>query len=217
MIRVIVADDHHLVRQGIRMLLEKAEDIEVVAEAEDGLEAVELAERLTPDIVVMDISMPRLNGVQATELILSRLDATQVVMLSMHADETIVRQALRRGAKAYVLKRAVGEELLLAVRAANQGETYLSPPIASFVTKEFLTLSDESDGSSAFERLTPRERQVLQLLAEGSTNSTIACELVVSVKTVEKHRASLMSKLDIHDLAGLVRLAIKQGLVSIDQ
>lgn len=215
MVRVIIADDHHLVRQGIRLLLEKAEDIEVVGEAEDGLEAVELAERLTPDIVVMDISMPRLNGTQATEQICSRLDATQVVMLSMYADETIVRQALRQGAKAYVLKRAVGEELLLAVRAANRGETYLSPPIASFVTKEFLTLS-ESDETSAFERLTPRERQVLQLLAEGGTNIAIAGELVVSVKTVEKHRASLMSKLDIHDLAGLVRLAIKHGLVSVD-
>ena len=121
MIRVIVADDHHLVRQGIRMLLEKAEDIEVVAEAEDGLEAVQLAEGLTPDIVVMDITMPRLNGAQATELIRARLPATQVVVLSMHADETIVRQALRRGARAYVLKRAVGEELLLAVPCGQPG------------------------------------------------------------------------------------------------
>ena len=217
MIRVIVADDHHLVRQGIRMLLDKAEDIEVVAEAEDGLEAVELAERLAPDIVVMDISMPRLNGAQATELIRARLPATQVVVLSMHADETVVRQALRRGARAYVLKRAVGEELMLAVRTASRGETYLSPPIAGSILNEFLALSDETEESSAFERLTPRERQVLQLLAEGGTNSVIARELMLSVKTVEKHRASLMSKLDIHDLTGLVRAAIKHGLVSIDQ
>ena len=216
MIRVIVADDHHLVRQGIRMLLEKAEDIDVVAEAEDGLEAVELAERLAPDIVVMDISMPRLNGAEATELIRARLTATQVVVLSMHADETVVRQALRRGARAYVLKRAVGEELLLAVRAASRGETYLSPPIASSIVDEFLTLSNNSDESSMFERLTPKERQVLQLLAEGSKNSMIAQALVVSVKTVEKHRASLMSKLDINDLAGLIRFAIRQGLVSAD-
>ena len=216
MIRVIVADDHHLVRQGIRMLLEKAEDIDVVAEAEDGLEAVELAERLVPDIVVMDVSMPRLNGAEATELIRARLTTTQVVVLSMHADETVVRQALRRGARGYVLKRAVGEELLLAVRAANRGETYLSPPIASSILDQFLTLSNNSDEPSMFERLTPRERQVLQLLAEGSKNSMIAQDLVVSVKTVEKHRASLMSKLDIHDLAGLIRFAIKQGLVSAD-
>ena len=217
MIRVIVADDHNLVRQGIRMLLEKADDIEVVGEAEDGFEAVALAERLVPDIVVMDISMPRLNGAQATELIRARLANTQVVVLSMHADETIVRQALRRGARAYVLKRSVGEELLLAVRAASRGETYLSPPIATSILDEFFSLSDDAREPDAFERLTPREREVLQLLAEGGTNSLIAQQMLVSVKTVEKHRASLMSKLDIHDLAGLVRFAIKQGLVSIEQ
>ena len=161
--------------------------------------------------------MPRLNGTQATERIRALHIPTRVVILSMHADETIVRQVLRRGAMGYVLKRAVAEELLLAVRAANQGDTYLSPPIARSVVGEFLTHSGESEESRAFERLTPREREVLQLLAEGGTNSMIARELVVSVKTVEKHRASLMSKLDIHDLAGLVRAAIKHGLVSIDQ
>ena len=217
MVRVIVADDHHLVRQGIRMLLEKADDIEVIGEAEDGLEAVELAERLTPDVVVMDVSMPRLNGVQATELIRARLPATQVVVLSMHSDETTVRQALRRGAKAYVLKCSVGEELLLAVRAASRGETYLSPPIAGSILRDYLTRSDGSDDLSDFERLTPREREVLQLLAEGRTNVMIAKALVVSVKTVEKHRSSLMSKLNIHDLAGLVRFAIRNSLVSADQ
>ena len=216
MVRVIVADDHHLVRQGIRMLLERADDIEVIGEAEDGLEAVELAERLTPDVLVMDISMPRLNGTQATERIRALHLATQVVILSMHADETIVRQALRRGARGYVLKRAVGEELLLAVRAASQGDTYLSPPIAHSILDEFLTYSDESEESSAFERLTPREREVLQLLAEGRVNRTIAQELVISIKTVEKHRASLIAKLKIPDLAGLVRVAIKHGLVSVD-
>lgn len=217
MVRVIVADDHHLVRQGIIMLLEKADDIEVIGEAEDGLEAVEMAERLAPDVVVMDVSMPRLNGVQAIEMIRGRNTGIEVVVLSMHADETIVRQTLRRGARAYVLKRAVGEELLLAVRAASRGESYLSPPIAGSILNDFLTLSDDSDNSSAFERLTPREREVLQLLAEGRTNSLIAKELVVSAKTVEKHRASLMSKLDIHDLAGLVRFAIRNNLVSVDQ
>ncbi len=217
MIRVIVADDHHLVRQGIRMLLEKADDIEVVGEAEDGQEAVEMAERLTPDVMVMDISMPRLNGTQATERIHSRGLATQVVILSMHADETIVRQALRYGAKGYVLKRAVAEELLLAVRAAKLGDTYLSPPISQFVLNEFLAVSDDSDEPDVMERLTPRERQVLQLLAEGGTNRAIAQELVISVKTVEKHRTHLMAKLNVHDLAGLVRIAVKHGLASVEQ
>ncbi len=216
MVRVIVADDHHLVRQGIRMLLEKAEDIDVVGEAENGLEAVDMAESLTPDIVVMDISMPRLNGIQATEQIRSRVSQTQVVVLSMHADDAMVRQALRRGARGYVLKRAVGEELLLAIRAAMNGETYLSPPIAGSIVEEFFSRSDSDEESSRLERLTRRESEVLQLLAEGGTNSSIAQELVVSVKTVEKHRASLMSKLDIHDLAGLVRFAVKHRMVSLD-
>ena len=217
MIRVIVADDHHLVRQGIRMLLEKADDIEVVGEAEDGQEAVEMAERLTPDVLVMDISMPRLNGTQATERIHSRGLATQVVILSMHADETIVRQALRYGAKGYVLKRAVAEELLLAVRAAHLGDTYLSPPIAGSILSEFLAASNDPDEPDVMGRLTPRERQVLQLLAEGGTNRGIARELVISVKTVEKHRTHLMAKLNVHDLAGLVRVAVKHGLASVEQ
>ncbi len=217
MIRVVVADDHHLVRQGIRMLLEKADDIEVVGEAEDGQEAVEMAGRLTPNVLVMDISMPRLNGTQATEWIHSRGLATQVVILSMHADETIVRQALRYGAKGYVLKRAVAEELLLAVRAANLGDTYLSPPIAGFILNEFLAFPDDSEEADPLGQLTPRERQVLQLLAEGGTNRAIAQELVISVKTVEKHRTNLMGKLHVHDLAGLVRVAVKLGLVSVER
>ena len=217
MVRVVVADDHHLVRQGIRMLLETAEDIEVVGEAEDGIAACQLAERLTPDIVVMDISMPRLNGTQATEQIRSRVSGTEVVVLSMHADESVVRQALRSGARAYVLKRAVSDELLLAIRAANRGETYLSPPVAGVVLSDFLNRPEDEEDAGGLNRLTPRERQVLQLLAEGNTNAGIADTLVVTVKTAEKHRASVMSKLDIHDLAGLVRFAVRHGVVSADE
>ena len=216
-IRVIVADDHHLVRQGIRALLEKADGIEVVGEAADGQEAVELVERLAPDVLVMDIAMPRLNGNQAIGRVRALGVATQVVILSMYSDETLVRQALRNGARGYLLKRSVTEELLLAVRAASRGGIYLSPAISPSVVAGFLTLQTDVDASSPFERLTPREREVLQLISEGRTNSAIAQILAVSVKTVEKHRANLMSKLNVHDLARLIRVAIKHGLVFLDE
>jgi len=212
-IRVIVADDHHLVRQGIRALLERADDIEVVGEAADGQEAVELVQRLGPDVLVMDIAMPRLNGTQATERVRALGTATQVVILSMHSDETLVRQTLRRGARGYLLKRSVTEELLLAVRAAHRGETYLSPAISAPLLDEFLARPADSEEHGLFDRLTPREREVLQLIAEGHTNTAIAQMMNVSVKTVEKHRASLMSKLNVHDVATLIRTAIKHGLV----
>ena len=143
--------------------------------------------------------------------------ATQVVILSMYSDETLVRQALRNGARGYLLKRSVTEELLLAVRAASRGEIYLSPAISGSIVADLLKLQTDADASSPFERLTPREREVLQLVAEGHTNWAIARILKVSVKTVEKHRANLMSKLNVHDIAGLTRVAIKHGLISLDE
>lgn len=216
-IRVIIADDHHLVRQGIRALLEKAEDIEVVGEAEDGQEAVELVERLAPDVLVLDIAMPRLNGSQAVGRVRALGVATQVVVLSMYSEETLVRQALRNGAKGYLLKQSVAEELLLAVRAASQGEIYLSPAISGSVVAGFLTLQTDADGSKPHRRLTPREREVLQLISEGYTNKAIAQILKVSAKTVEKHRANLMAKLNVHNLAELVRAGIKHGLILIEE
>ena len=217
MIRVIVADDHHLVRQGIRALLERADDIEVVGEPADGQEAVELVQRLAPDVPVMDIAMPRLNGTQAAERVRALGAATQVVILSMHSDETLVRQTLRSGARGYLLKRSVTEELLLAVRAAHRGETFLSPAISASLLDEFLTRQADSEEHGPFDRLTPREREVLQLIAEGHTNTAIAQIMNVSVKTVEKHRANLMSKLNVHDVATLLRAAIKHGLVLLDE
>jgi DNA-binding NarL/FixJ family response regulator len=216
-IRVIVADDHHLVRQGIRALLEKTDDIEVVGEAADGQEAVELVKRLAPDVLVMDIAMPHLNGSQALGRIRALGAATQVVMLSMYSDETLVRQALRNGARGYLLKRSVTEELLLAIRAASRGEIYLSPVISRSIVADYLTLQKDADACSPFERLTPREREVLQLIAEGHTNNAIAQILKLSVKTVEKHRSNLMSKLNVHDLAGLMRAAIKHRLVFLGE
>jgi DNA-binding NarL/FixJ family response regulator len=217
MIRVLLADDHHLVRTGIRALLEKADDIQVVGEAVDGQEAIELAERLVPDVLLIDIAMPRLNGIQATERVRALGLGTQVVILSMHSDQTLVRRALQYGARGYLLKRSVTEELLLAVRAAGRGEIYLSPAVSEIVLDDFLTFQAESGEASPFDQLTPREREVLQLIAEGHTNNAIAQIMNISVKTVEKHRASLMATLDVHDVAGLTRLAIKYGLIFIDE
>jgi two-component system response regulator NreC len=214
MIRVVVADDHHLVRQGIRALLEKAKDIQVVGEAADGVEALQQIRDLRPDVVVMDIVMPRLNGTQALEQLRAIRPATRVVILSMYSDETIVREAIRNGARGYLLKRSVAEELLLAVRAAYNGEIYLSPPVSSMLLVDAPAEGRKNDPLSV---LTPREREVLKLIAEGKTNNAIAQELTISEKTVEKHRANLMQKLNLHDLVSLVRLAIKCGLVSLEQ
>ena len=216
MIKVILADDHHLVRQGIRSLLEKAEDIEVIAEAENGLEAVKLAERYQPQVLVMDIGMPRLNGVQAAEQIRNLDLPTKVVILSMHSDEMVVRQAIRSGAWGYLLKDSVATELLLAIRAAQRGEVYLSPAVSKVVMTNFINGRTNVEDFSGFDSLSLREREVLKLIAEGYTNKAIADTLFITIKTVEKHRASVMAKLNLQDMAGLVRVAIKHGLIFLD-
>ena len=213
MIRVIVADDHHLVRQGICRLLEGMDDIEVIGEVATGREAVELVEREEPEIVIMDIAMPRMDGGQATEQILSLDVPTQVVILSMHSDPILAQQLLRQGAKGYLLKDSLAEELPLAIRAAFQGKTYLSPAISSSVLTELMDTQTEEAPDDLAELLTPREREVLQLVAEGFTNKAVAAELTISVKTVEKHRANVMSKLDASDLPTLIRKAMRHGLI----
>jgi DNA-binding NarL/FixJ family response regulator len=217
MIRVILADDHHLVRQGIRALLEKADDINIVGEAEDGQEAVELVEQLKPDVLIIDIAMPRMNGIQATQRVRALGLATQAVILSMHSRPTLVRQALRNGARGYLLKNSITEELLLAVHAASRRETYLSPEISGIIVDDFLTHQIDVEGSGRFDQLTPREHEVMQLIAEGHTNNGIARLLSISIKTVERHRANLMAKLDVHDVAGLTRVAIEHGLIFVDE
>lgn len=217
MIRVVLADDHHLVRQGIRSILEHAEDVEVVAEAADGHEAIQLVRQLQPDVIVLDIAMPLLNGIQVTEQIRSLGLATRVVILSMYGDDTLVRRVLRQGAFGYLLKRSVAEELLLAIRAASQGEHYLSPTVSRAILNDFLEGQTGEADIDPFDRLSPRERQVLQLLAEGHTNTSIAQQLIISTKTVEKHRANLMLKLNVQDLAGLIRIAMKHGLIFPDE
>ncbi|MGB2983407.1 MAG: response regulator transcription factor [Candidatus Bipolaricaulia bacterium] len=217
MIRVLLADDHHLVRQALHALLDKAEDIEVVGEAHDGKHAVKLARQLAPDIVVMDIAMPTINGIEATHQLQRLHGPPRVIILSMHHDEMLIRRALRSGARGYLLKSSVSEELLIAVRAAMRNETYLSPAISTKVIDDLLIAQPADADKDAFDRLTPREREVLQLVAEGHTNIEISRLLSISVKTVEKHRAHLMSKLDIHDIAGLVRLAVRRKLIFLSE
>jgi DNA-binding NarL/FixJ family response regulator len=216
-IRVVLADDHHLVRRGIGALLEKAEDIEVVGQAASGQEALELVERLAPDVLVLDIAMPGLDGLQVVGRVEFLEVPTRVVILSMYAAEALVARALRAGVNGYLLKGSSPEELRLAIRAASRGQTYLSPKIAQIVVRGYLDAEHRGGASGPVERLTPREREVLQLVAEGHSSPAIADRLQLSTKTVEKHRSSLMAKLGVHNAAELIRVALKRRLVFIDE
>lgn len=198
-------------------MLEQMGNVKVVGEASNGVEVVALAQELVPDLIVMDVSMPELDGIQATEQIL-RLDLNiRVIILSMHSKPNIVQQALRKGAKGYLLKNAIGEELTLAIQFASQNEVYLSPSISSALLENLWYLQERIGEKTMADLLTARERQVLQLISEGHTNHEIADKLVVSVKTIEKHRANLMEKLGIHDVVGLIREAIKHDLIFVDK
>jgi DNA-binding NarL/FixJ family response regulator len=213
-IRVLLADDHKLFRAGIRSLLQTLSDIEVVAEAGDGREALRLIEAHRPDVVLMDIMMPGLNGLEATARVARTFPSTRVVMLSMNAGEDSVLQPLRAGAVGYLVQTADPAELELAVRAAARGEMFLSSAISRHVVAACLGRLDREQTS--LERLTPRQREVLQLIAEGHTTKEIAKELGISVKTAEAYRGELMKALDIHDIASLTRYAIRMGVVALD-
>jgi DNA-binding NarL/FixJ family response regulator len=214
-IRVLLADDHTIVRQGVRMVLEAMGDISVVAEAEDGQQAVSLCLQLRPDVAVVDLTMPRLAGVEAIRQIRRDVPGTEVVVLSVHDSEAYVVQALRAGAAGYVLKRNAATELAAAIRAAHEGQAYLHPAVARRVIDDYLSRIHASSDpvSEPHERLTPREREVLQLAAEGHSTRAIAGLLSLSTKTVEHHRASVMTKLGLHGQTELVKYAIRAGLV----
>jgi two-component system, NarL family, response regulator NreC len=209
-LRIVLADDHTMVRQGLRALLAAEGDIDVVGEASDGREAVSLCTLLKPDVLVMDVGMPTLNGVDATRLVRKESPSTHVLILSMHACDEYVRPAIRAGASGYLLKGAGLNDLVAAIRAVAQGEAFFSPAVAKFLLREV-----QSDGERGPE-LSGREREVLQLVGEGKTSPEIAKLLHLSVKTVEGHRARIMARLNIHDVAGLVRYAVRVGLVSAD-
>jgi DNA-binding NarL/FixJ family response regulator len=213
-IRVLIVDDHKLFRAGIRALLQTVADIEVVAEAGDGREGVRLAETHRPDVVLMDILMPDLNGLDAAARIVHQCPRTRVVILSMNADQDSVLKTLRAGAVGYLVKTADPAELAMAVRAVTRGEKFLSSAISAHVVAACLSRLDQEQ--SSLERLPPRQREVLQLVAEGHTTKEIAKKLEISPKTAEAYRGELMKALDIHDIASLTRYAIRTGLVSLD-
>jgi len=210
-VRVLLADDHALVRAGIRALLQGLEGVTVVAETGNGAEVLELARAHRPDVVLLDISMPGLSGLDASAQLQQELPEVRVVVLSMHANEEYVLQALRTGAVGYMLKDSATAELELALKAVMQGETYLSPPISKQVVEGYVQRVGAEQPAAD---LTPRQRQVLQLIAEGHSTKEIAYRLELSVKTVETHRAQLMERLQIRDIAGLVKYAIRSGLAS---
>lgn len=216
-IRVLLADDHTLVRAGIRSLLGEIPTVDVVAEAGSGQQAVELAATLNPDIVLMDVSMQDLGGLDAAEAIMKKSPSTRVIMLSMYDAEEYVTRAFRVGASGYVLKDAAPEELEFALRAVSSGETYLSPRVSSRVVERYAGRSVENRGEPGLDLLSPRQIEILKAIAEGGSTKEIAFDLGVSVKTVETHRAQIMERLDTRDIAGLVRFAVRVGLVSLDR
>ncbi len=213
--RIAIADDHTLVRAGLKILLSTLPGVEVVGEASDGADAVELAERCKPDVMLMDIAMKRVNGLDAAARIKARHPSIRILMLSMHANEEYVLQALRAGASGYLLKEAATAELEIALAAVARGETYLSPPVSRAVVDGYV--SRTAAERSGDDGLTPRQRQILELIAKGQGTKEIAFKLDLSVKTVETHRSMLMERLGIRDVAGLTRYAIRQGLVSPDE
>jgi len=212
-IKILIADDHQIMREGLRTMLEKEHDLLVVGEAEDGRMTHRLARELAPDVIIMDVAMPDLNGIEATRQIVADLPTVKIIALSMHDDRRFVLNMLKAGAAGYMLKDCAFKDLSKAIRMVMANKTYLSDEIAGIVVKDYLASSTPS-GSSAFQLLSPREREVLQLIAEGKTSALIADSLHISVKTVETHRQQIMVKLKIRSIAELTKYAIREGLTS---
>jgi len=218
-IRVLIADDHTIVRKGLCALLEEETDISVIGEAEDGREAIEKAFELEPDVVVMDIGMPSLNGLEAVKAIKKGRPEMKVLILTMHENEEYITEALKAGVSGYLIKKSVPKDLIAAIQLAHKGESFLSPSISTKVINRFIrqNITSSSDSINPEKTLTTREREIVQLIAEGFSNKEIAAKLGISTQTVKNHRSNLMEKLDLHNTAEITQFAIKNSLIILDK
>ena len=213
-IRILLADDHTVMRSGLRLLLERQSNFEVVGEAGDGSQATELAASLNPDVVIMDIGMPILNGIEATGQIVHQNPRTAVVILSVYNDESYVMRALKTGARGYLLKDSAEADLIRAVQVVSEGKSFFSPAVSKMLVEDYVRVLKQRGMEDSYELLTPRERQILQLLAEGKSNKEVAVLLDLSVYTVETHRSHILQKLNLHSTAELVLYAVRKGIIS---
>ena len=216
-IRLLLADDHAVVRSGLRMLLQAQPDMTIVGEAETGQEAIRRVAELSPDVVLMDIDMPGMNGIEATRRIKADAPAAAVLALTMYEDEQYFFEMLRAGASGYVPKRAAPDELVSAIRAVGRGEVYLYPSLAGRLVQDYLRRGPAGEGEPPSDELTPREHEVLTLIAEGFSNNEIADRLVISAKTVDRHRENIMRKLNLHNRVDLVKYALRKGLIGLEE
>jgi two-component system, NarL family, response regulator NreC len=214
MIRIVLADDHVVMRNGLRLLLERQQNFQVLAEAADGREAVSICEKLRPDVLVLDIAMPNLNGIEAARQVAAKLPRTAIVILSMHADESYVLRALKAGARAYLLKDSAEADLINAIRAVNDGKAFFSPAISKMLVDDYMRRLEQRGVEDSYELLTTREREILQLLAEGKANKEVATILNLSLYTVETHRGNILQKLNLHSVPELILYAVRKGVIS---
>jgi two-component system response regulator NreC len=212
-IRILLADDHTIIRSGIKLLLEQQPDFKVVAEANDGREAADLVSQSRPDVAVLDIGMPQLNGIEATRQIVAGHPEVQVVILSMHSDEGYVLRALKAGARAYILKNSAEADLIRAVRSVAEGKSFFSPAISKLLLEDYVRQVQEKSVEDSYDLLTPREREILQLLAEGKSNKDVAAILKLSLHTVETHRGNILQKLNLHGTPELILYAVRKGII----
>ena len=213
-VRIVLADDHTVMRNGLKLLLERQPHLQVVGEAADGRQAVALSESANPDVVIMDIGMPNLNGIEATRQIVNRNPRTAIAILSMHSDESYVIRALKAGARAYLLKDSAEADLLAAVRALTEGKSFFSPAISKILVEDYMRQLESRGAEDTYELLTNREREILQLLAEGRTNKEVANMLNLSLYTVETHRTHILQKLNLHSVPELILYAVRKGIIA---